>query len=44
VEALLKVNADVSAKNVDGETPLDIAVKFGRTEIVQLLRDVILGK
>jgi ankyrin repeat protein len=30
--------ADVNAKGADGRTPLDLAIKYNKTEIINLLR------
>ena len=38
VKNLLVAGADVNAKNEDGETPLDDAVRYKQTEIADLLR------
>ena len=38
VELLLSSGADVNAKTDDGETPLDNAIKYKRTETADLLR------
>ncbi|HUS72384.1 MAG TPA: ankyrin repeat domain-containing protein [Sedimentisphaerales bacterium] len=38
VELLIAKGVDVNAKNNRGQTPLDIAVKRGHTEIAELLR------
>ena len=38
VELLITKDADVNAKNEDGETPLDWAINFKQTEVADLLR------
>ena len=38
VELLIAEGADVNAKDRDGETPLDGAIKYKRTETADLLR------
>ena len=38
VELLLANGADTSAKNPDGQTPLDLAIEYDDTEIIDLLR------
>ncbi|MHC4604821.1 MAG: ankyrin repeat domain-containing protein [Planctomycetota bacterium] len=35
---LISHGADVTAKNDDGETPLDLAIRDGYKELVELLR------
>jgi ankyrin repeat protein len=37
-ELLIAKGADVNAKDDNGATPLDLAVKYQRTEIADLLR------
>ena len=37
-ELLIASGADVNAKGVDGETPLDLAIEYNQTEIADLLR------
>jgi ankyrin repeat protein len=37
-ELLIANGADVNAKNVDGQTPLDVAVDWFNDEIAALLR------
>jgi ankyrin repeat protein len=37
VQALLGKGADVNAKNKDGETPLDMAKKEDRKDVIQIL-------
>ncbi|RDD34417.1 Ankyrin repeat domain protein [Wolbachia endosymbiont of Cylisticus convexus] len=36
---LVDKNANISAKNANGKTPLDLAKKYGNTEIVKFLRE-----
>ena len=38
VELLIANGADVNAKNRNGDTPLDYAITFKRTELADLLR------
>jgi ankyrin repeat protein len=38
VVSLIEKGADINAKNKDGETPLDLALRQGHKEIVELLR------
>ena len=38
-ELLLRKGALIEAKNRDNETPLDFALKYDRTDIVNLLKD-----
>ena len=38
VELLIAAGADVNAKNVDGETPLGLAIQLKQTETADLLR------
>ena len=37
-ELLIVAGADVNAKAKDGETPLDLAIEYNQTEIIDLLR------
>ena len=38
VKQHLTAGADVNAKDDDGETPLDLAIKYNKTETADLLR------
>ena len=38
VKLLIAEKADLNAKGADGRTPLDLAIKYKRTETAELLR------